>query len=352
MSISSKISFLFNYFSLSSRTKDAEPRSEHSSTFVFKKISPLGMGDFVKDVRGNFGILTALCATPLIVVAGGSIDFSMATVERTKLQGYADAAALAGAGIYDGTNAKSAIGTAKRFLGSLSEKTAYEVSMTANNIHITIKGSSPNAFLGLIGMDSMPVSVAASATAPVLPKSVLLKPLDATGFFFKQISILVRRPGATLDTVVGTVTYQPTTRRDDGRGKMTVLPQEKFDLGKYSKLILRMDVKWDGCPLGYTSDLTKWDVVCTKLEERDPGYKSSLAYNAVVRTDDPTKSHHLFVDNTQLPKGVISPLDNLVECNRVAKHAWEDGGSWLRQDFFYTVQTTCAPNGQFVWLTK
>ncbi|WP_368516919.1 hypothetical protein [Rhizobium sp.] len=50
--------------------------------------------------------------------------------------------------------------------------------------------------------------------------------------------------------MVGTVTYQPTTHNNDGQGTMTAVPSGPITLGQYTKLVLQMDVKDDGCPLG------------------------------------------------------------------------------------------------------
>jgi Flp pilus assembly protein TadG len=50
---------------------------------------------FVQDRSGNFGIMTALLALPLIAAAGATIDYSHALDLKTHLMGAADAAALA-----------------------------------------------------------------------------------------------------------------------------------------------------------------------------------------------------------------------------------------------------------------
>ena len=40
----------------------------------------------IKDRSGNFGIMTALLATPLIVASGMAVDYTNATSERINLQ--------------------------------------------------------------------------------------------------------------------------------------------------------------------------------------------------------------------------------------------------------------------------
>jgi hypothetical protein len=54
----------------------------------------------------------------------------------------------------------------------------------------------------------------------------------------------------------------------------------------------------------------------------------------------------------QMPKGSASPLERILGCDEETKHAWEDGGGFDRQDFFYTAKAICAPNGEYVRLTQ
>ena len=50
---------------------------------------------FLADRRGNVAVITALSALPVITAIGCVIDYSMATMIKTKLQAAADAATLA-----------------------------------------------------------------------------------------------------------------------------------------------------------------------------------------------------------------------------------------------------------------
>ena len=128
---------------------------------------------------------------------------------------------------------------------------------------------------------------------------------------------------------------------------MVVSPKGTLDLGKYSKLVLQMDIKYDGCNINQQASVSNSKVTCkTSSRQQDK------AYNMVLRTDDPAKSNYLFVEGKQLPAGVTSPLDDILVCGKTSNHAWEDGGGFDRQDFFYKVATTCAPDGEFVRLTK
>jgi hypothetical protein len=281
----------------------------------------------------------------------------MATREQVNMQGVADSAALAGARVYNGTNAAAAKAAAKGFLDgyakSLPAGMTYNVSMTGQTVQVTVNGSSANSFMGMVGMKTIPIAVAASAIAPLKPKSVTFTPTQAQGYWYKKVSIIVTRPGSTAEQVIGTVIYQPETQNDSGQGEMTISPDKEFDLGKYSKLVLQMEVKKDGCPLEYSAKVhPNKDVFCQKMGKGQSGYAASTKYDSVLRTDDPKTSHYLFVDKVQMPKNAPSPLDRLLECDQKVNHAWEDGGGFERQDFFYTAESECAPDGEFVRLTK
>ncbi|RZI60145.1 MAG: pilus assembly protein, partial [Pseudomonas sp.] len=66
-------------------------------------------------------MITALVATPLIIAAGGAIDYTLATRERVNMQGVVDSAALAGARVFNGTNAGAAKVAAERFIAGYAK---------------------------------------------------------------------------------------------------------------------------------------------------------------------------------------------------------------------------------------
>jgi Flp pilus assembly protein TadG len=308
-----------------------------------------------EDRGGNFGIMTALLAVPLMLSAGMAIDYSAATTKRVDLQGLADSAALAGGGTFDGTNEAAAKAAARAYLKTYAQElptgTEFDVKMSGQTLEVSLSSSSDNAFMDLAGYDTTPISVTAAAISPMKPKKITFTPTKAQGWYYKKVSIIVLRPngksGTYREDVVGTVTYQPQTQADGGQGTMEVLPSSTLELGEYAKLVLQMDIKNDGCGLKEHATVTNSVVTCNKSEA-----KADKDYNLTLRTDNPDTSHYLFVDGKQLPKGVASPLDAILECEKTSNHAWEDGGGFARQDFFYTAKSICAPNGQFVRLTK
>lgn len=306
---------------------------------------------FIQDRGGNFAMISALIAVPLLYAAGSAVDLSAAYNERTNMQGIADSAALAGGATYDGTNTSDAIAKAKNFLkgnvSKLPSGATYDVSMNGSTVQVTINGKYANQFMQVAGVSTLNLAVGSQAIAPEKPKTVDFEPTKAQGYYYKKVTIRVVRPNTTAEVVVGTVTYQPNTHANSGQGTMTVDPANVIDLGKYSKLVLQMDIKNDGCPTGYKAIVDGDKVSCDKT-----GKLAYANYNLTLRTDNPDTTNYLFVEGKQLAQGVTSPLEDILVCGKTSNHAWEDGGGWERQDFFYTVTTTCAPDGQFVRLSK
>jgi Flp pilus assembly protein TadG len=61
---------------------------------LFARLQALTSG-FLANARGNVAVITALSAIPIISAVGCVVDYSMATMIKTKLQAAADAATLA-----------------------------------------------------------------------------------------------------------------------------------------------------------------------------------------------------------------------------------------------------------------
>ena len=200
----------------------------------------------------------------------------------------------------------------------------------------------------MANVNSVKIGVAAQATAPAKPTVVTLKPTQAQGWYYKLVTVRVVRPGSTAETVLGTITYQPNTHDNSGQGPMTIEPSKSIDLGNYTKLVLQMDIKNDGCPTGQAATLTGSKVSCNPSTTT-----ANQKYNLTLRTDDPSTSDYLWVNGTEQPKGVILPVQNFFGCQAPQNHAWEDGGGKERQDLFYTISSTCiTADGDAVRLTQ
>src|SRR3546814_463130 len=265
-----------------------------------------------------------LCA-PLGLSAGAAIDFSMATVTRTHLQRIADGAALAGGREFDGTNLDEATKIAEDYIASYQSEipadTTFNITADGRVLQIAITGSSETSLMRLAGYDKIDVGVVAAAKSPLKVEKVKFTPTKAPGWYYKKVSVTVVRPGSTDEVVLGTVTYQPETHANSGQGTMVAEPKGDIELGQYTKLILKMDIKNDGCGIGYKAKINGNEVTCSKSNA-----DSNQHYDSVLRTDNPETSHYLFVDGVQLPQGITQPLEAYFGCAEEQSHAWEDGG--------------------------
>ncbi len=105
-------------------------------------------GNFRSDSRGNVAIITALAALPMMAAIGCVIDYSNASMIRTKLQAAADAAALATVSINS-----PVIATAKGMSsgGTVSGGSTYASNFFSANLPTGYTSVSPTATVTLTG---------------------------------------------------------------------------------------------------------------------------------------------------------------------------------------------------------
>jgi Flp pilus assembly protein TadG len=142
---------------------------------------------FRSNKRGNVAIITALCALPLIAAIGCVVDYTTATLIKTKLQAAADAAALATVSVNssvvttarsmssNGTVSGGSIFATNFFSANLSGAPANvgytnlaptaTVSLTGTKMTATVSFTAkvPTYFMGIMGYST--VSVSGSSTA-------------------------------------------------------------------------------------------------------------------------------------------------------------------------------------------
>ncbi len=300
-----------------------------------------------KDDRGNFAILTALIIVPLLIGAGTVVDLGLAYDERERLQTATDAASLAGASYYTGQNVEQTREHVGRMLrGNVSAQSAkliFDVAFDSDDVEVHAQIEVPTAFMAIVGKTSVPVSVVSRATAKRVISSIKLTPVDANGWWYKLVKIMVVREGSEVEELVGTVEYTPNRwTGDDRQGDMVVKPAGVINLGEYKKLVLEMSVKRDGCPLGTHFDHQEGsDVIDCPLSKVDYDNR----YDAIMRTDESATMSYLFIDGVPWTQGQALPIESRLSCYKVQEHAWEDGGTvpprYGLHDFTYGVDSTC-----------
>ncbi|MCB8840833.1 pilus assembly protein TadG-related protein [Aurantimonas sp. VKM B-3413] len=141
------------------------------------------LGRFLGDRRGNFGVIAALVAVPLILGMGGAVDYSNALRKRMSVQTAADAAALAAAK-YTGNDETERVRQADMLFNANLES---DVTIISKQLKINgksyiydVKFSSPTAFLGLMAVNDLTMSVEAVSAHSDIPLDIVLV-LDSTG---------------------------------------------------------------------------------------------------------------------------------------------------------------------------
>jgi hypothetical protein len=137
---------------------------------------------FMRDQRGTISVLTVLTMVPFVVAAGSAVDMGRANRTLGHMQKAADTAALAGAAakgpvtIADGeplTGDEAKIHAAQMMVeANLPEKIkmaaeAPQVTIDGEKVVVDLGAEMPTTFMKLIGMDTVSLSVSATAEAPV-----------------------------------------------------------------------------------------------------------------------------------------------------------------------------------------
>jgi Flp pilus assembly protein TadG len=122
---------------------------------------------FRSNKRGNVAVITALCALPLIASVGCVIDYTTASLVKTKLQAAADAAALATVSINSSvvTAAKGMSGNGSVSGGSTFATNFFNANLNASPANVGYTSLTPTATVSLSGT-KMTATVSFTAKVP------------------------------------------------------------------------------------------------------------------------------------------------------------------------------------------
>jgi Flp pilus assembly protein TadG len=191
------------------------------------------IADFRANKRGNVAVISALAVLPLIAAIGCAIDYTDATMIKTKLQAAADAASLATVSVNS-----TVIATAKGMSGSgtvsggstfatnffsanLStspENTGYTgltptatVTKSGQKINSTVSFTAnvPTYFMGIMGYSTVAVSgtSAASYTLPTYINFYLMLDVSGSMSFPSTAAEQARLQAVNPDNLTGTLGY-------------------------------------------------------------------------------------------------------------------------------------------------
>lgn len=317
--------------------------------------------NFLKDRSGATAVTFALLLVPMVGMTGLAVDYTRASSDRSRLQGIADSAALAGASVFTGENKAAAEASARAYLhanlGAEMDKLQVGFDTSNQRVIVSLTGETNTLFMKVLAKEKVAIGVLAEALAPLKPSSAEIQIGAAYGHWAKKVSVIVIRPGTTKEVVLGTVIYEASdlsAENGRGTGKTIIDPADgKIMLGEYKEFFLRMEVKQKPCNIGrYDSNTSSRYVTCSPTTSSE--YKN---YDLKFTTNDPAQSKYLFVGDTadtlkQLEDGAT--LEELLDCDQQWHfHGWEDGGGWDKQDFFYKIKAACkAVDGEYVRLTR
>lgn len=83
------------------------------------------------------------------------------------------------------------------------------------------------------------------------------------------------------------------------------------------------------------------------IPKKDTNNPDNPSTKTVLKTTDPTKANHLFIDGVQAVNGTSVDIFTVVPCGQTSEQAWEDGGSpspytAAGTDFTYKVTGRCG----------
>lgn len=142
-------------------------------------------GRFFSDQRGNFAIMFALAALPIIVAAGAAVDISRAYAVENRLKAALDAAALAVGGA-PGLSPQQLQVIAQSYFDAnypaekLGVPGVVSVIQDGNVVSLSVKADMPTTLMGVAGIHALDVGAASQVTRMGKKIEVMLV-LDNTG---------------------------------------------------------------------------------------------------------------------------------------------------------------------------
>lgn len=179
--------------------------------------------DFAADRSGNFAIMTAVLAVPMLFAAAYMIDVSTITRTKTELQQALDAAVLAVAREGKDISDDAANRIAEQFLSGNFDPEYTKLSVAKSGTQFTVKAqtTAKMAFGGLLGYSSWPINASSSADIAYASYEIALV-LDQTG------SMAGGKLAALKGAVIGLVDSMATQVNDKDKLKFAMVPFNNF----------------------------------------------------------------------------------------------------------------------------
>lgn len=345
------------------------------------KLSGKILSGFARSEGGNFAVVMALSAVPLLLGAGMAVDYSRATNHRATMQSSLDAATLAVLSLpKTSTQAERTSKLQTVYAASGGKGDAALVSMDINNVgaasaSATATYSAPTSLMKMATIDHVTVRVKAAASKPPQLTEAKFTLDTASGYWSKAMYLYGKQYGAK-DTDAdeklmqidytyngkggpkgyGTTTAYTVTKDAKGKEVKTKVQEEvctttnptKFTTGYTGKIIQETSgsTKYEtkcvttffGGATGAAIDVSKMNNLYLQMYVNDT--------KKTYRSDDTTTSEYLYLDGVEVKKNQKVDIFSAVPCGQVSNQAWEDGGNALpapvnNADFYYKVTGKC-----------
>ncbi|MFT4091208.1 MAG: VWA domain-containing protein [Asticcacaulis sp.] len=204
------------------------------SNFLAQKTRKIGT--LLTERGGNVAMIFGLSAVVVVGAVGGGIDFARVQTERSRIQEASDAAVLRATSLTSLTESEQQVAADRTFDSNMS---GGNTTITSRNLErvtsgnrtdltYTVMGDVKPIFLGLMGIDNLPITVVSMAQAQ-LRKSEIVMVLDITASMNQnnRMTHLKNSVGAVLNeldsgtgnvsgTMVGIVPFNTLVRIEKG----------------------------------------------------------------------------------------------------------------------------------------
>ncbi|MEP2828858.1 TadE/TadG family type IV pilus assembly protein [Parvibaculum sp.] len=140
---------------------------------------------FLADRRGNFAMIFAIAAIPILVAAGAAVDISRAYIVENRLKAALDAAALAVGGMTGKTQAEletvaQAYFNANYPADKLGVPGSVSVVQSGNTVMLSAAAELPTSIMGIVGINTLDIGASSEVTRQGRKLELALV-LDVTG---------------------------------------------------------------------------------------------------------------------------------------------------------------------------
>lgn len=344
------------------------------------------LSGFARSEDGNFAVVMALSAVPLLLGAGMMVDYSMATNNRVSMQNALDAATLSvlslpeNASEDDRQTKLQDVYAAGGGFGAATLKTFNIDNLGAASASASATFDVPTSLMKLASIENVKVTVAAAASKPPQLVEANFKLDTVSGHWNKTMYLFGKRytagkndadeklmqidytynnfgdPKGYGTTTAYEVTYDPVLKQETKTKVQeeicTTKKVNKWSAPSTTKVIQQTDTKSgqkyeSTCPVkfyggdsnGAVIDVSAMNTLYLRMD-------ITSGNKATLRSDDPKTSDHLLIDGKNVKKNTQVDIFSAVPCGQQSSQAWEDGGSEVpgpleKADFFYKVTGKC-----------